>query len=43
MDLNSLTPNERAMYRELSEKIDGVKYWVFLLSVLVALVIWKLS
>lgn len=30
------------MYQELSEKIDGIKFWVVLLSGLMACVIWKL-
>jgi hypothetical protein len=42
MELNSLTPNEQALYHELSKKIDGVKFYVFLLGGLMACVIWKL-
>jgi hypothetical protein len=42
MNLNSLTPNEQELYRELSKKIDGVRFWVLLLGGLMACVVWKL-
>jgi hypothetical protein len=41
MQFDSLTPNEQALYRELSKKIDSVRFYVFLLGGLLACVIWK--
>jgi hypothetical protein len=42
MHWGSLTPNEQEMYRELSKKIDSVKFYVVLLSLLMGCVIWKI-
>ncbi len=39
---DNLTPNEQELYRELSKKIDNLKYVVFLLCGLMACVVWKL-
>ncbi|WP_283804895.1 hypothetical protein [Tardiphaga robiniae] len=42
MEWESLTPNEQAMYRELSKKIDSLKFYVFMLGVFTAGILWKL-
>ena len=42
VQMNSSMPNERELYRELSKKIDNLKFVVFLLCGLMACVIWKL-
>ena len=39
---DNLTPNEQELYRELSKKIDNLKYVVFLLCGLMACVVWML-
>lgn len=42
MEWEGLTPNEQAMYRELSKKIDSLKFYVFMLGVFTAGILWKL-
>jgi hypothetical protein len=43
MNWNGLTENEQEMYRELSKKIDRLKFVVTLLCVFTAMIVWKLA
>jgi len=43
MNWNALTENEHEMYRDLSKKIDRLKFIVFLLCVFMDLVVYKIA
>ena len=42
MNWDSLSENEQEMYRELSKRIDGLRFYVLLLFGLMACIVWKL-
>lgn len=42
MNWDSLTENEQEMYRELTKRIDGLRFAVYMLFGLLACIAWRL-